>query len=159
MNAELANVEGDESNDNHLEVPTPGDCVYGGPELLAQATERRPRVRRCLCVLLVLLVLLAALFLIIALAAALFVFIVPRFYSNSLVSSSFPTTTPFLPSTTFSITFWTYSTPIPHTSIIATSTSTVATTSTTLPGKSGPYQRGVGALSPSSRYTPRRQIF
>ena len=110
MNNELANVEEEESNDTESEGSTSGVDVDLNPESRAEATERRPRVQRRVCVLLILLVLFAALFLIIALAAVLFVYMVPRPYPNSLASpyGYSSATTPFLPSNTFSTTSLTY---------------------------------------------------
>ena len=80
MSAEVARGEGNQPFDKQSKSSPPGSCVYVSPEPRTLEMERRPRVRRCVCVLLILV---AALF-IITLAVSLFALIALLHYQNAL---------------------------------------------------------------------------
>ena len=123
MRAELARGEGDKSPDTQTERSPSESCVYVSPEPRTLANERRPRVRRSVCLLFVLL---STLF-VVTLAVSLFALVLAMlFYQNTLAFSS--ATTPLFPTTT-STPSTTYITSTPH----IMTTSTVTTTATILP--------------------------
>ena len=84
MSAEHARGKGNESPDTQSERWPPGSCMYVSPEPQTLATERQPRVRRSVCVLLVLF---ATLF-IITLAVSLCVIIALLFIIYAFVSTA-----------------------------------------------------------------------
>ena len=86
MSSELSRGEGHESRDSQSERSPPGSCVYVSPESRTLASERRSRVRRGVCLLLVLFVVLASLFVItLAISGALIVLLL---YQNALATTS-----------------------------------------------------------------------
>ena len=132
MNTQLAIGQGNESPDMQSESSPPESCVYVSPESRTLAIESRSgRVRCSVCVLLVLVVLLAALF-IITLAVSLFAIIALLQYQNALAFSS--AATPLLPTTTS-----TASTPhIMTTSTVKSTSSTLLNTFTNVQTATGP---------------------
>ena len=106
MSAELARREGNESPNTQSERSPPGSYVNVSPEPRTLAIERQPRVRRSVCVLLVVL---AALFIItLPISGAL---IALHYYQNAL--AVFSATTPLPPFTT-STASTTYIVSTPH---------------------------------------------